>query len=221
MRFYKISSPVPVVEHMAKRLREELGVGKKVFWLVSGGSAIEVAVEVSKKLTGLRLDLLTVSLTDERYGAVGHPDSNWQKLLDAGFSIPGANLKPVLFGKEMTTTVTDFAETLITGFGECDTSIGLFGIGADGHTAGILPGSPAVNDTNLACGYDAGEFKRITVTPSLIKLFDEAVVYAVGDTKWPVIDRLDGEHSISDLPAQALKQVSNLTIFNDRKGEII
>ena len=38
-------------------------------------------------------------LTDERYGPVGHPDSNWSQLLQKGFDLPQAKLVPVLTGR--------------------------------------------------------------------------------------------------------------------------
>ena len=43
-----------------------------------------------------------------------------------------------------------------------------------------------------------------------------AVVYAAGEVKWPVIDRLETDLPAAEQPAQILKLLSKLTIFTDR-----
>lgn len=217
MRFRKISSQEPVADYLVEVLERESDKGRRVLWLVPGGSSIAAAAAVSKRLTPSRLKSLTVTLTDERYGPVGHPDSNWRQLEEAGFSLPDAKSLPVLTGQNMADTVTYFANLLQKLLNENDFVLGFFGIGADGHTAGILPGSPAVHETAFAAGYDAGNFKRITMTPAAIARLDEAVVYAAGEAKWPVLDQLEADIPLEDQPAQALKQVRKVTIFDDYK----
>jgi len=216
--FKKITSTKPVIDYLVKILNSRLESGQKVFWLVTGGSAIAIAVEVSKQLDEKLLHNLTITLTDERYGIVGHRDSNWQQLKDNGFSLPTATLKPVLSGEPMPETTANFAKMLKAMFREADFSLGLFGIGPDGHTAGILPGSSAVNEKSLAHGYDGGIYQRITMTVPAIAKLDEAVVYVVGEPKWAVLDQLERDLPLSKQPAQILKQVPKLTIFNDYKG---
>src|SRR6185503_424745 len=103
--YKKTDAITPVVEFIVERIANNLHAGKEVLWLVCGGSATAVAIAVSKQLHGKDLRLLTVSLTDERYGAPGHPDSNWQQLLDGGFDLPGASLVPVL-GEAVTMNLT-------------------------------------------------------------------------------------------------------------------
>lgn len=221
IHFAKIASPEPVVDYITKILSEHLAGRKNVLWLVPGGSSIAIAVEVSKRLTGHDLQKLTVTLTDERWGDIGHRDSNWRQLEQTGFRLPGANLIPVLTGSDRDDTAQAFGETLEEEFGRADYRLGFFGIGADGHTAGILPETPAVNAEALAIGYDAGAFQRLTMTPTAIKYLDEAVVYATGDAKWPVLDNLDRDIELNLQPAQSLKQVSKLTIFNDHRGDLV
>lgn len=216
--FVKTSSSVPVVEYLVNTIQGQLKNGRKVLWLVAGGSSIPIAVEVSKMLTKSRLSNLSVSLTDERYGPIGYKDSNWQQLLEAGFILQGAKLMPVLEGGNPEDTNLLYAGILASQLKDCDFSIGLFGIGQDGHTAGILPGSPAVATKTLTACYDGKDFKRITTTLQTITKLNEVVVFAVGKEKWPVLDKLDSDVSPDIMPAQLLKQVRKLTIFNDRRG---
>lgn len=219
IEFKKIISTDEVAEYIANNIKLHLDNNEKVFWLVAGGSSISIAVEASKILTGTKLNNLSVSLTDERYGPIGHKDSNWQQLLDSGFSLQGAQLIPVLEGDNLDNTTMSYAGMLASQLKDCDFSVGLFGIGSDGHTSGILPGSPAVASKALAVWYDGGDFKRITTTLQTIIKLDEVVAFAVGKQKWPVLDKLDRDISADIMPAQQLKQVHKLVVFNDRRGE--
>jgi 6-phosphogluconolactonase/glucosamine-6-phosphate isomerase/deaminase len=209
----------PVVDYIYDCIAPRLESGQSVFWLVPGGSAIKVAAQVATKLGDSDLSRLTVSLTDERYGEVGHPDSNWQQLSNSGFTLSGANLAPVLIGKNMAETVTEFSNFLGRQLALSDYSIGLFGLGKDGHTAGILPGSVAVLSEDLAAGYDTEEYRRVTMTPKSIEQLDEAVVFAVGQDKHSALDDLAKDLSITQQPAQVLKKVNKLSIFNDKLGK--
>lgn len=220
MQLHKVTNDESVVTYLAGVLRQKLGEGK-VLWLVPGGSAIAVAVAVSQKLQDAELENLTVTLTDERFGSVGHSDSNWQQLQDAGFNLPGATAVPVLHGHDRDQTTSEYAQHLqefCQGAAYC---VGLFGIGPDGHTAGIIPGSPAVTATEWAASFDNGDYQRITMTAPAIAALSEAVVYAMGEAKLPQLERLQQDLPITDQPAQALKQVPKLTIFNDQTGDTV
>ena len=205
-------------DYITAAVKSQLEEGKSVLWLVPGGSSIEVALIVAKNLTGQDLSRLTMTLTDERYGEVGHADSNWKQLEDGGFALPGATMIPVLTGVSMAETVQHFGEVIRSCLSEVDYCIGFFGIGPDGHTAGMLPGSPAATATTTTAGYDAEKFLRITITKSVIARLDEAVVYAVGENKWPVVNAINDTMSSEDWPALSLRTAGKLTIFSDYKG---
>ena len=203
-----------VASAILKKLKEK----KRVLFFVTGGSSISVGVLVAKILKKHPHKNLTIMLTDERYGRVGHKDSNWQQLLEKGFDLPEAKIIPVLSGDSLAVTTKKFNTNLARGFKkskEIQYKIGLFGIGSDGHTAGILPGSGAVLSKKLAFGYDAPTFSRITITPKAIEKLDEAIVWAQGKEKWEVLKDLQKNNSILKQPAQILKKVPVLTIFTD------
>jgi 6-phosphogluconolactonase/glucosamine-6-phosphate isomerase/deaminase len=211
--------PAENIEHVANALAQkiirQLYTGKKVLWLVPGGSAIAIAAQAAKAIAAIPHRELTVTLTDERYGPVNHADSNWRQLTEAGFSLPDARLLPVLTGQDRAATTAAFSDTLKRELQTANWAIGLFGMGADGHTAGILPHSPAVAAVRYAEVYDAPNFERITMTPKAIPLLDEAVVYAVGLDKWPALKDLQNDRPIADQPAQILKQIPTLTVYTD------
>lgn len=196
-------------------IKEKLTEGKKVLWLIPGGSAIAVAVAVSKELEGMDLGTLTITLTDERYGAVGHVDSSFMQLEKSGLSTGNAHVYPFLTGESIDATVEQCEALLQKLIAESEYKIGLFGIGPDGHTSGILPESPAVTDPHFISSYQGGAYLRVTTTPALIKELDEVVVYAVGENKKPTLALLHEEQPLSVQPAQALKQAGKFIIFND------
>jgi 6-phosphogluconolactonase/glucosamine-6-phosphate isomerase/deaminase len=215
MTFIQAATNTPVVRYAANQIASKLDRGR-VLWLVSGGSAIAVTAATAKLLAGRSLANLTVSLIDERYGDPGHPNSNWQQLMAAGLDLPGAILHPVLTGHSQLQSASDFQDFLREQFQISDYALGLLGIGPDGHTSGILPHSPAVTAGGLVFAYDGPDYRRITTTAAALAKLDEAIVYAVGPAKWPVLDQLETSLPAAVQPAQVLKSLPKLTIFTDR-----
>ena len=204
-----------IADSIIKKLEE----GKKVLLFVTGGSSIAVGVKVCELLQGKRVENLTILLTDERYGPLKHENSNWYRLVKNGFNISGAIFIPILVGEGIISTTKKFDAVLDQQLKTADYKVGLFGIGKDGHTAGILPESVAVLNQDLACSYDTPVFVRITITPKTIEKLDEAVVWMQGQEKWQVLKDLEKDIDIMKQPAQILKKVPSLTIFTDYKKE--
>jgi 6-phosphogluconolactonase/glucosamine-6-phosphate isomerase/deaminase len=212
------TDPKDAAEEITASIFRKLKQRKRVLFCLAGGSAIKVGLEVSALLKDEdkeNLKNLTITLTDERFGPIGHPDSNWQQLLEKGFFCPQAKLVPVLAGDDLAETARRWADSIQKEFEAAEYKIGLFGIGADGHTAGILPGSDALGSENFAFGYKTEKFDRITMTLKAIEKIDEAFVWMQGSDKWPVLENLDKEMDIRQQPAQILKKVPLLTIFTD------
>jgi 6-phosphogluconolactonase/glucosamine-6-phosphate isomerase/deaminase len=214
MRFVKVDSPEPVVAELVKVILGELAGGKHVLWLLSGGSAIDIAVQARQKLPE-KCGKLTAMLMDERYGSPGHPDSNWQQLLDAGFNTEGIDSRPTLRGEDFAQTARDFNKMLRAAFNAADTTVGLFGIGPDGHTAGILPGSPALSSRDLTAAYKGPDYERITMTFAAFDKVDVAMAYVVGPEKTAALKHLQKDLPVEQQPSQALKRINKVTIFND------
>jgi 6-phosphogluconolactonase/glucosamine-6-phosphate isomerase/deaminase len=221
MLFLKIDSTAPVITYLSGEIKTALASSKKVLWLVPGGSGIDIAVAVAETLrSNSHIANLTVSLTDERYGPPGHKDSNWQQLKDKGFSLPNARMLPVLNGSGLENTAHSYASLAASALASSDWAIALAGMGADGHIMGIKPQSPAVDYGELAAGYEWSDYQRLSLTSAALKRLDEVVVYAVGKEKWPQFDRLAQDIEPRDQPAQLLKRLKKVTIFNDYKEAV-
>ena len=217
IEFKRIDKPRPAAEYLVELLQSKAR-NKKILFLVPGGSALPIARTVLAKLPSAVRMNIAITLTDERYGAIGHKDENWNQLVDGIELSSYAEALPVNTGAELDTTEQNYAKNLERLVEWADQVIGLFGMGADGHTAGILPQSAATAATSYACAYSAEPFVRITTTPLFFKHLDTAVLYAVGEDKQPMIDALSRDVSYVVMPAQLLKEARHFIVFNDYKG---
>lgn len=217
-RIYTEEPVKQAADEAARIIKEHLSNQDRVLWLLSGGSGIAIAIEASKRLQNIDLSRLFVSLTDERYGAVGHSDENWQQLLDAGLELTGANLYRPLIGKSISETTNAFNDWLSNQLELSDYNVGIFGIGADGHTAGIKPHTSATASTDFATSFSSDDFERITISFNTIRRLNEVIIQASGVEKQPVIhDLLTSDLSLNDQPAQILKTVPRATLYTNNK----
>lgn len=202
------------VKLLVERIGQALEKGEQVAWFVSGGSAIAVAVTVSTRLpASQRLQVLQV---DERYGLPNHPDANWRRLREAGFAADKFHCWPVLGDRDLAGSTEAYDQLVATMLGESQLRVGLFGIGDDGHTAGLLPGSSALNSEQFVASFQGPDYQRITMTAAAINRLDLAVAYAVGDSKRPALNDLLQDQSFRWQPAQALKLADESFVFNDQ-----
>lgn len=202
---------------VAKKVNSALKQGS-VFLLLSGGSNILLACSIRQKLE--LNNRLTISLTDERFGVPGHKESNWEQLKLAGFNFEELNLLPVLNGLNIEETTKEYIRNLENGARDSQTTIGLFGMGADGHTSGILPGSLAVDAKDIASSYQGPDYLRVTTTPAFFNCLDTAFLAARGENKLEQLKTLvNSKIGVGNQPVQALKQAHELIVLCDQTIE--
>lgn len=206
---------------LSARLNKELSEGKKVLWLLSGGSNIPASVEIMSSLPGELTGNLTIMLNDERFGRVGHPDSNWEQLFQTGFDPKQAHMLPVLqIDMNLEQTIEHYAQQAEQAFGGSDIVISQIGMGADGHIIGILPGSPAAaEETAWAAGYDSPPYIRLTLTFPAMRQINVGYVMAFGDAKRQAVQDLKQDLPLNQQPAQILKQLPEVYFYSDQVEE--
>lgn len=236
------SSPEQVKNALIQDMAEKLKLNMPVLFLASGGSTAGLAADVCNGLAaGFPKDdsrlkwLLTVTLADERWGAAGHSESNWKLLLEKGLPVHRIGTVPLL--KDDTDTGAAGMEDAVRAFekllgeaverrerGELHIA-GLFGIGEDGHTAGILPGSPASlcaeknrQDGPWAAGYSSALFKRITITPAFLSHVDLALAWAGGASKMRALAAIHSSDSFEDVPAKYLQTARRSAVYTDQEN---
>lgn len=203
---------------MASAIKQHLSKGEKVLWLASGGSGIKVGLKTLEILNGTDLENLTITLTDERYGELGHKDENWQQLLDGGADFKNAKTFRIIKDLSFDETTENFNDWLEQTIENVDFVIGLFGIGTDGHTAGIKPNSVAATSVKLADNFTGEDFQRITITPKMFKHINQIVTQASGVDKTRVLETLFAEKiDFVDQPAQLLKAVAVSDLVTDNE----
>lgn len=217
MKYIHITDTEPVTQYLADTINDHLQKGQTVLWILSGGSGGKVCAEVSKRLSG-DLSRLITTLSDERYVPLNDDDENWKQLVDYGFSVPGALTYRPIQGKDRAQTASNLGQWMEQQFGRSDYRIGLFGMGTDGHTAGLKPGTTAVSATGWATDFSGNDFERITMTFNAIRQLDEVVIQAMGSDKTEALDKLIHEDlDPTTQPAQILKSVQKSTLFTDYK----
>lgn len=224
LTFHYVPDGTAAIDNLTQRLTEELQASKNVLWLIGGGSNIGLSVTVMQSLPAELQTQLTILMTDERYGDFNHPDSNDRQLREAGFQPGQSTYRPMLQQQNLSLedTVSAYNRQLAEALQDADIVIAQLGIGPDGHIAGMLPRSPAVEGAELYSGYDAGTFTRITMTPPALRQVHVAYTFAFGAPKREALQRLQTEElPLEEQPAQILKELAEAHLFSDQVSEEI
>jgi 6-phosphogluconolactonase/glucosamine-6-phosphate isomerase/deaminase len=222
MRFIKVKSQETAEDFLFKEISSVVKKYDQLTWLISGGSNVNIAASVFKRLDDVSLGKITIMLTDERYGKPGHADSNYTQLSKAGINFGKVKNYPVLSGNlDLQTTTSRYLSLINSILEESNFTIGQLGIGQDGHTAGILPHSPVAKlGSESVVSYDASDFQRITLSFDAIKRLSSVLVFALGQGKQQAIKDLRGKELPLEVePAQIFKQLTNVYIINDMIGD--
>lgn len=205
-------------EKLADALISALQAHDRVIWLVPGGSNIAISVDAMRQLDDELTRKLVIMQTDERFVALDSDDCNWHQLSEAGFDTKHAATFPMLVeGKTRDEVAELYNEAILREFIAADYIIGQFGVGPDGHIAGIKPNSPASTSDTLVCGYQAEDFERVTLTFPALQQVDEAFAFIFGEAKRPILEKLLGDiPSLAEFPAGVLRTTPISTIYNDQ-----
>lgn len=215
---FVVSDPESVARAVGARMRTLLQSKPAVLWLVSGGSNIPIQHAIMEMVPDSLSRKLVIVPVDERFGPFGHKDSNSRQMRDAGFDPKHAEwIDPLDYGLSLAETVRLFNDTLSRKIADGAYIVGTFGVGADGHTAGILPYSPALHSSEIAVGYNAPDYTRITIcADSIASHCDEAYISAFGENKkeavMTILRRSDTREKI---PALLFHNVDSSILYND------
>jgi len=195
--------------HLAERAEAILGRGiaerGRALLALSGGTT------PNRYLPALRAQPLdwarvTVTLIDERFVPVDHPDSNEGLVRRHGFDD--------LLGLRGDASAADRAaaeasERLAAQALPWDMAI--YGLGADGHVASLFPGHPLSAETPLCLATrapDGGD--RLSMSPAALIRFRHPILVIGGAAKRRVLDRAEGDR----LPIRLLLAQPTLEILH-------
>lgn len=158
---------------------------------------------------------------DERCVPPDHPNSNYgmtkQNLLDH-ISIPAKNVHRMLGENDPTVEAKRYANEIEvalpiwhSGFPQFDWI--LLGMGSDGHTASIFPGSNLLDENDIctvATNPETGQ-KRITLTMPVINHAKRVAFLVTGENKAELVAKILGEAGdIQSLPASFVQPVNGI-----------
>jgi 6-phosphogluconolactonase/glucosamine-6-phosphate isomerase/deaminase len=219
-----------------ERAKEEIynRVDNKTVLFLSGGTTPKLLYELFVKES--ILFPAEAAMIDERYGKPFHQNSNQKMIADTGLlqyfsdhNIPFHTILSAGLSREKTAKAYDGIVRNI--FFHFTKSVGILGIGKDGHTAGIAPNRKdfinplfkekrrhtfvdEFNDTN-------GSFKeRITLTFAGLSLLDFIIVLVFGKDKKEALTKACMQGSLEDVPARffiSAEMVKKTLFITDQK----
>ncbi len=181
-------------KHISDTLR--MHAHQPVLFLISGGSALTVLTHIDPEVLGANI---TIGLVDERF-TTDEQGNNFMQLESTDFyktalekgvrfivTKPHSGERHENFALRIGDALESLIETTHTQF-----TVGLFGIGEDGHTASIFPSTEhefkqAYNSDRPYVAISRPDIPypfRISLTPQFIEeKIDEVILYAVGSKK--------------------------------------
>ena len=162
---------------------------------------------------------------DERYVPKDDERNNAhqaRELLLEKIEIPAGNIYPMPVSPTPAEAAKNYEQTLNDFFGKSSSSFDLIllGLGENGHTASLFPGTPVLNETkHLVKEVYVDEQKewRITMTVPLINQALNVAFLVTGKEKAKVLQTvLHGSFEPALYPAQLIKPAGDLYWFTDR-----
>jgi 6-phosphogluconolactonase len=163
---------------------------------------------------------------DERFVAYDHPDSNYRMTREAMLAkapVPPENVHPVPADGTPEEAARRYERTLREAYGTATLDparplfdITLLGLGADGHTASLLPGQPVLDERTrwvMAVSHGRPEV-RITMTYPAIDSSRSVAFLVAGREKAAILNTIRGGDSA--LPAARVRPVGDLIWFVDK-----
>lgn len=206
-------------EFIAEQGREAIKNRGKFLLALSGG---QTAVFLLNQLAAqdLAWAQLSVFQVDERVAPEGSPGRNLtdlQKALVVNGKLPASQLYPMpVNDKDLSAAALQYANTLeqLCGSPPIFDLVHL-GLGADGHTASLVPGDPVlkITDEDVAVTNPYLGLRRMTLTYPIINRSRSILWLATGAQKASVLARLNnGDNTI---PAGRINQ-EHAVIFTDQ-----
>ncbi|MES3005363.1 MAG: 6-phosphogluconolactonase [Patescibacteria group bacterium] len=205
--------------------------GRPLLLMLAGGSALAVLNHINPQYLGSHI---TVTVTDERF-TDDILENNFSNLQSTSFyndliSVDAFCIDTQIYGDE---TITGHSERFEKNINDWRKEfpkgiiVALYGIGQDGHIAGIIPG--IMSDDDFAKRFDGDRFVahldagrksdqplRVTTTFPLLRIVDFPLLYVRGEEKRDVLEKaLAKEGSLAETPARIIQEMKSVFIFTD------
>lgn len=159
-----------------------------------------------------------VTLTDERWVSLDHPDSN--EKLARTYLLNGTAAAASFIGMKTSDATPE------EGLAKCEENLALvsmpldtayLGMGTDGHIASLFPGSKVFSQASGLCAATAAAdgSSRMSLSPAALLSARHIILMLSGTEKHAVYDAAKSPGSIEDLPLRLILQQSQapVTVF--------
>ena len=168
---------------------------------LSGGNTPKTVYEgITSPTYRSCIDWAKVNLywSDERCVAPYDPSSNYRMAMEAGLSgvgIPAEQIHRMQAEGNVEEGAAAYNELLLKKLPKGRFHLVLLGVGEDGHTASLFPGTPALKATNrwvVANRIESKNMQRMTLTFDCINAAERIVFYAFGSGKATIVKKVLG-----------------------------
>ena len=170
---------------IAEALKKAISTDSATSLALAGGTTPRAAYEALAKIPGIDWSRVSVYFGDERAVPPTHPDSNFAMAQAALFdrvALPTVNIHRIVAENPDQDAAARAYEALLP----AHLSVLVLGIGEDGHTASLFPGSPALNERTRRVLPVIGPKpppQRLSITPPVIEAAKLCIVIANGAGK--------------------------------------
>ncbi len=207
---------------LASQLNQVLGERERALLALAGGTTPAAAYQLlgREPLAWSRVDVL---LGDERWVSPEDPASNarmLQETLLAQGPARAARFHPVPTERDTPQASADAFARILSQLGAGDPPVLdliLLGLGDDGHTASLFPGSAAAGVTDRAVAVGEGKgLERITLTAPVLCAARQVVILVSGAAKQEALRRLlDPAESPLRTPAKLVRPATPILVLAD------
>jgi 6-phosphogluconolactonase len=225
-----VPDPKALTEEAARRIvaaaEARLADNNHFFSLVlSGGSTPKTLYELLASepyRSQLNWSKIEIYFGDERCVPPDHPDSNYLMAYTSMLSklpIPPANIHRMRGEINPEAAAMEYGKLMKADFPDSGPDLVLLGMGPDGHTASLFPGSKALNETHHRCVANfVAKFNtwRITLTYPFLNSSKAVLMLIAGADKAAVLKEvLQGPRDIQRLPIQGIAPAGELSWLLD------
>jgi 6-phosphogluconolactonase len=215
-------TPPLVAEEAANRIMaqaaEFMALQERFSIVLSGGSTPKTLYELlASPAYRDQIDWTRVHVYfgDERCVPPDHPDSNYRMASEALLShvpIPGDNVYRMRGEIDPEAAATEYGQLLKERFGDAGPDLVLLGMGDDGHTLSLFPGTTALQETRHRCVSNFVQklnVWRITLTAPFVNRAAQILVLVAGAGKASRVQEvLEGEKAPQRNPIQLIDPAS-------------
>ena len=210
-------------EHVATSIDLALDQRERAQIALSGGSTPAAAYRLLNR-EHLPWNRVDVVLGDERWVPASDPASNARLLSETLLAADGpgaaARFHPVPTELDTPQASVEAFEQVVRRLCPGDPpvfDVMLLGLGDDGHTASLFPGTPAVHATDRAVTIGAGKgLERITLTAPVLSAARQVIVLVSGAGKRQALQRLlDPSESPERTPARLVQPRTPVLVLAD------